>query len=127
LYNEGKGNLIHIIDNLYCAELLTDEERIQGIIDDLVKRKVLKRISPTPGYERELKKRKSQSKKEQKEAEQMLGEMGLDTDASLEQLILARRGAQQDSFLDNLEKKYSQPTKSNGAKAKSKPKTGKKK
>jgi DnaJ family protein C protein 9 len=117
LYTEGKGNIVYIIDNLYCAEFLTDEDRIKGIIDDLVKRKKLKRIGATPAQEKELKKRKRQAKKEEKEAEEMLEEMGLgNSTASLEQQILARRETAGRSFLDDLEKKYCQPTKASKSK-----------
>lgn len=36
LYKEGKGDIFHVIENLFFANILDDEERVQNIIDGLI-------------------------------------------------------------------------------------------
>jgi len=108
-YEQCKGNILDIIEQVYFAEIATDEARVQGIIDDLVEKKEVTEIKQKGNLTAERKKRIRKAEKEAREAEAMAAQLGLRAGSGMEGLsqAIARRGEAGKSFLDNLEKKYS--------------------
>lgn len=109
-YIESKGDMSLILDSVMLATV-EDETRFRQIIDDMIKKKDVKKFKAYSNEDASAQKsRKRQADLEAKEAEAARKEMGLDgTDASLENMILARhksRGQQAESFLDGLAAKY---------------------
>ena len=119
-YVEAEGNMDQILDTVMCAKV-EDEDRFRVILDKMIKAKEVEKF---PAYKRDKKKeekRKRAAEAEAEEAEELARELGVGNGAnngggedSLRAMILARhanRGAQAESFLDNLAAKYAKPKK----------------
>jgi len=112
LYVEKEGNIFLIMDELFFAEILTDEERIESIIQDLIKNKDVTEIPQKASFQAYRKKRIQKAKREAAEAEEFMKEKGLTgSEDSLRQAILSRRAASDGAFLADLEKRYAKPEK----------------
>jgi DnaJ homolog subfamily C member 9 len=96
-YEEYKGDMRKILDNLILAED-EDEERIRKIIDKEISLKKIKRYTK---YTEKMKKRKDESKK----AEEIAKKMGINLKMSLEDL-LNREDDRHEDMIKKLEDKY---------------------
>jgi len=112
VYLKFEGDMKEIIDNILCATI-EDEDRFREILEKHIKDGSL---PPFDAFTKEdvvnKQKRKRKAAKEAKESEELAEELGLNTDTSLENMILARkvdREKQLDNFYDNLAAKYSKP------------------
>uniref|UniRef100_A0A7M5UVM1 J domain-containing protein n=2 Tax=Clytia hemisphaerica TaxID=252671 RepID=A0A7M5UVM1_9CNID len=116
-YVEFEGDMEQIMDNIMCSTF-EDEERFCELIRKWIS------DGEVPEYEafvkdskKNKKKRKKQAKKEETEADELAKELGLNKDASLENMILARkadRQKDQENFFAKLEEKYAKKPKTSG-------------
>lgn len=122
LYNEGEGDIFHIIDKLFFANILTDESRIESIINDLISKDKVEQKTKGVRSQKYRDRKMKQAKKEAKEAEETLKQLGIGSSMDSLQQAIAKRSAQRmDSFIDELEKKYGGSGKTNTKRKGSKP------
>lgn len=113
-YELAAGDMTAILERVPCASE-ESEPRLRAILQQLIESG---RLQPLDAFVNECGKKKSARKRraraEAVEAEQMKRELGLtDSDNSLQALIQSRqnaRGAQMNSFFENLEAKYAKPS-----------------
>ncbi|OXA50568.1 dnaJ homolog subfamily C member 9 [Folsomia candida] len=105
LYKEGKGDIFHVIENLFFANILDDEERVQNIIDGLIEDGEMDKLGK--GVDKKVRDKKiKKAKKEAAEAEELRKEMKLDNGLEGLKNAIARNATGRNTFLDDLEKKY---------------------
>lgn len=104
LYRKYKGRLSKIVDDLLLSSD-EDEERLRGIIDGLIADGTLRKHKNYNDAIANDDARKKRRGREAIMAESIAKEMGIDLDASLED-ILNRREAKEAKFLEGLENKY---------------------
>ncbi|XP_061088291.1 dnaJ homolog subfamily C member 9 [Conger conger] len=119
LYVQFEGDMDLILASALCCSQ-EDEPRIASIIQDGIDSGEL---TPYRAFTHESKQKKSARKrkanKEQKEAEEMKKEMGLDADDSLVAMLQQRQKSREqgfNSFLSDLEAKYSKKGKATSGK-----------
>eukprot|EP00301_Raphidiophrys_heterophryoidea_P020273 c5014_g1_i1.p1 GENE.c5014_g1_i1~~c5014_g1_i1.p1 ORF type:complete len:289 (+),score=76.11 c5014_g1_i1:47-868(+) len=105
-FTEGEGDIDYIFDHVICSNVLDDESRFRQLLDDLIQSG---EVSDFPKFhERDAKKksRQQRAKKEAKEAEQMMAEMGGPMDDDSLALMIQNRQKQRGGLLSALEAKY---------------------
>ncbi|ADM11836.1 DnaJ-like protein [Encephalitozoon intestinalis ATCC 50506] len=90
LYNKYKGKMGKIVDNLLLSDD-GDEERLRGIIDELIGNRTLKQYCSYSKKVKEDPKRRRRKAEEERMARQIAEEMGIDLDAPLEDILGGHR------------------------------------
>ncbi|XP_076142036.1 dnaJ homolog subfamily C member 9-like isoform X1 [Alosa pseudoharengus] len=119
LYRQHEGDMDAITATALCCTQ-EDEPRIVSLIQAAIDK------GEVPAYsafaqesEQKRKARKKRAEKEKQEAEEMQREMGLDAEDSLVMMLKQRQKSREqgfNSFLSDLEAKYSKPSKPKGGK-----------
>lgn len=114
-YLKFEGNMDEIMSHVMCANY-DEEDRIREVIQNLIDNDEVEEFDAFT-HEQKTKKRKRMKKgeREEKEAEQHAKDIGLNTNGSLEELILKRnadRGKEFGDMISNLEAKYAKKPKS---------------
>ncbi|CAD25610.1 similarity to DnaJ family [Encephalitozoon cuniculi GB-M1] len=104
LYNRHRGRMGRILDGLLLSDD-GDEDRVREIIDRLIGCGALKQYSSYGKRVSEDKARGRRKAREERMAKKIAGEMGIDLDVPLEDL-LGRRKGRDAKFLESLEEKY---------------------
>ncbi|KAK9473251.1 uncharacterized protein V1510DRAFT_110035 [Dipodascopsis tothii] len=130
-YATSRGSLDVIFENVVHSDVLEDEERFRGIIDEAIDAGEVKAYKKYTGEAKaERVKRRRVAQKESAEAEEMAKKLKVDkvigSEAELGALIRKRQAARMGNFLEDLEKKYSSgnPSSKKSKTTKSKSKAG---
>lgn len=112
-YEQSKGDMDEIFENVPHTQVLEDEERIRDIINQAIKNKKVKSYSKfSKETKKSISRRKSKAKKEEKEAEELAAELGIDKKVAnssqdeLALLIQSKGKRRFESLIDHLEEKY---------------------
>lgn len=124
-YDEYKGDMDKIYEDIMCSNVLDDDERFRKIIEDAIAAKeVPSHKKYTQESESKKLRRAKQAKKEETEAMKLAEELGVkdklfgtdsktkknkkggDDEAGLAALIQQRQKSREENFFDNLEAKY---------------------
>jgi DnaJ family protein C protein 9 len=108
-YEEFEGDFDLILENMFSSNSIEDEPRFRNILNSLIDKGEIKSYELfVKESKKKAKKRANIYEKEAIEAEKLRKEMNVDENQDcLKSMILARRQAANESFLDNLAKKYS--------------------
>ncbi|KAK9366273.1 DnaJ domain-containing protein [Lipomyces kononenkoae] len=116
-YTESMGDLDVVFENVVHSNVLEDESRFRDIIKDAITKGEVKAYEKYTGESTATKSaRRKAAKKEEKEAEELATKLGIgknvvaSSEDALGELIRKRNAARMDTFLDDLEKKYSSPS-----------------
>jgi DnaJ family protein C protein 9 len=114
-YQEGKGDMDVIFENVIHTDVIEDEDRIRAIIQTALDEKKVKPYGQfVKESEKSKKKRRKAAEKEAKEAEEMAEKLGLNkargkgkSDEDALALMIKQRGEKRfNSLIDTLEAKY---------------------
>jgi DnaJ homolog subfamily C member 9 len=124
-YDECKGDMDKIYEDIMCSNVLDDDERFRKVIDDAIAvREVQSHKTYTQESESKKLRRAKKARKEEGEAMDLAEELGVkeklfgtdskakknkkggNDEAGLAALIQQRQKSREENFFDNLEAKY---------------------